>query len=85
MCFSAQTDQAFVKIPKADLETLREDKTNLASVLTYHVLPGRVMSKDLKAGNVKTVQGTDLVASTTGGAVALIEILKIVNGPFKSH
>ena len=43
----APTDAAFAKIPKADLEALLQDKTKLIAVLTYHVVPGTVMAKDV--------------------------------------
>ena len=64
----APTDKAFAKIPKADLDALLKDKAKLKAVLTYHVVPGKVMSKDLKAGKVTTVQGGDVTISTKGGA-----------------
>lgn len=63
----APTDAAFAKIPKADLDALLADKAKLTSVLTYHVVPGNVMAKDVKAGKVKTVQGSDLTLTTSGG------------------
>lgn len=63
----APTDAAFAKIPKADLDALLADKAKLTSVLTYHVVPGSVMAKDVKAGKVKTVQGSDLTLTTSGG------------------
>ncbi|MEY3272279.1 MAG: hypothetical protein RLZZ341_1180 [Pseudomonadota bacterium] len=63
----APTDAAFAKIPKADLDALLKDKAKLTAVLTYHVVPGRVMAKDVKAGSVKTVQGGMLSLGTTGG------------------
>jgi uncharacterized surface protein with fasciclin (FAS1) repeats len=63
----APTDAAFAKVPKADLDALLADKSKLASVLTYHVLPGSVMAKDVKAGKVKTVQGSEVTLSTSGG------------------
>jgi len=63
----APTDEAFAKIPKADLDALLKDKAKLTAVLTYHVVPGKVMAKDVKAGKVKTVQGSELTISTTGG------------------
>ena len=65
----APTDEAFSKIPKADLDALLKDKAKLKAVLTYHVVSGKVMSKDLKAGNVSTVQGSTLMVSTMGGAM----------------
>jgi uncharacterized surface protein with fasciclin (FAS1) repeats len=63
----APTDAAFAKVPKADLDALLADKAKLASVLTYHVVPGAVMAKDVKAGKVKTVQGSELTLGTPGG------------------
>jgi uncharacterized surface protein with fasciclin (FAS1) repeats len=36
-------------------------------VLTYHVVPGKVMAADVKAGKVKTVQGSELTVATAGG------------------
>ena len=65
----APTDEAFAKIPKADLDALLNDKAKLKAVLTYHVVPGKVMSKDLKAGKVTTVQGSDVTISTMGNAM----------------
>lgn len=63
----APTDEAFAKIPKADLDALLKDKAKLSAVLTYHVVSGKVMAKDVKAGKVKTVQGSDLTLATTNG------------------
>lgn len=63
----APTDEAFAKIPKAQLDALLADKAKLTAVLTYHVVPGTVMAKDVKAGMVKTVQGSSITVSTMGG------------------
>jgi uncharacterized surface protein with fasciclin (FAS1) repeats len=63
----APTDEAFAKVPKADLEALLKDKAKLTAVLTYHVVAGKVMAADVKAGKVKTVQGSELTVSTAGG------------------
>jgi len=63
----APTDAAFAKVPKADLDALLADKAKLTKVLTYHVVPGKVMAKDVKAGKVKTVQGGEITVATTGG------------------
>ncbi|NDI21879.1 MAG: fasciclin domain-containing protein [Betaproteobacteria bacterium] len=54
-------------MPKATLDGLLADKAKLAAVLTYHVVPGKVMAKDVKAGNVKTVQGSTLAITTKDG------------------
>jgi uncharacterized surface protein with fasciclin (FAS1) repeats len=63
----APTDEAFAKVPKADLDALLKDKAKLTAVLTYHVVPGKVMAKDIKPGKVKTVQGSELTLATAGG------------------
>ncbi len=63
----APTDAAFAKIPKAQLDALLADKAKLTAVLTYHVVPGKVMAKDVKAGKVKSVQGSELTLATMGG------------------
>jgi len=56
----APTDAAFAKIPADQLNALLADKAMLTKVLTYHVVPGTVMAKDVKAGMVTTVEGQDL-------------------------
>jgi uncharacterized surface protein with fasciclin (FAS1) repeats len=63
----APTDEAFAKVPKAQLDALLADKAKLTAMLTYHVVAGKVMAKDVKAGKVKTVQGSELTIGTTGG------------------
>ena len=63
----APTDAAFAKVPKDQLDALLADKAKLTAVLTYHVVPGKVMAKDVKAGKVKTVQGSEISVSTQGG------------------
>ena len=65
----APTDAAFAKVPKADLDALLKDKAKLTAVLTYHVVPGAVMAKDVKAGKVKTVQGSELTIATSSGVM----------------
>jgi uncharacterized surface protein with fasciclin (FAS1) repeats len=65
----APTDEAFAKIPKADLDALLKDKAKLAGVLTYHVVPAKVMAKDVKAGEVKTVNGKMIKITTDKGVM----------------
>jgi uncharacterized surface protein with fasciclin (FAS1) repeats len=67
----APTDEAFAKLPAGTVESLLkpENKEKLVAVLTYHVVPGKVMAADVKAGKVKTVQGSELTVSTTGGVM----------------
>ena len=57
----APTDDAFAKLPAGAVENLLKDKEKLASVLTYHVVPGKVMSADVvKLKSAKTVQGQEI-------------------------
>ncbi|MBC7501549.1 MAG: fasciclin domain-containing protein [Herminiimonas sp.] len=65
----APTDDAFAKIPKAALDKLLANKTKLKSVLTYHVVPGKIMAADIKPGMIKSVQGAQLTVSTTNGVM----------------
>lgn len=65
----APTDEAFAKLPEGALEGLLQDKEKLAAVLTYHVVPGKVMAADVKPGKVKTVQGQSLTVATKNDAV----------------
>lgn len=65
----APTDAAFAKIPKAQLDALLADKAMLTKVLTYHVVAGKVMAADVKAGSAKSVEGSDLTITTSNGGV----------------
>lgn len=62
----APTDEAFAKVPKADLENLLADPKKLAEVLKYHVVAGKVLAKDVAAlKSVKTLQGKTLTIDST--------------------
>ncbi len=64
----APTDAAFAKLPAGALDSLLKDKAKLTAVLTYHVVPGKVMAGDVvKLKEAKTVQGQSLTVSTAGG------------------
>lgn len=67
----APTDEAFAKIPKAKLDALLKDKAALTKILTYHVVAGKVMAADVKAGKVKSVEGSSLTVAISGGKVKL--------------
>lgn len=73
----APTDEAFAKIPKDQLDALLKDKEKLRAVLTYHVVSGKVMAKDVKPGMVPTVQGQSLTIAVTGGNV-MVDKAKVV-------
>jgi uncharacterized surface protein with fasciclin (FAS1) repeats len=64
----APTDEAFAKIPKADLDALLKDKAKLTAVLTYHVLTANVSSADLKAlKDFGTAQGGRVTIDASKG------------------
>lgn len=67
----APTDEAFAKLPDGTVEDLLkpENKDKLVSILTYHVVPGKVLSTDLagKKMDVKSVQGGELMIDATDG------------------
>ncbi len=66
----APTDEAFAKIPKADLDALLADKEKLTEVLTYHVVAGKVMAADVAGmSSAETVQGSSLNISTADGVM----------------
>ena len=67
----APTDAAFAKLPPGTLDSLLKDKQKLTSVLTYHVVPGKVAAADVKPGQVKTVQGQSLTLAKDGGGVTV--------------
>jgi uncharacterized surface protein with fasciclin (FAS1) repeats len=68
----APTDEAFAKIPKEQLEALLEDQPALTAVLTYHVVPGKVMAADVvKLNSSKTVQGKSVAISAKDGKVQI--------------
>jgi uncharacterized surface protein with fasciclin (FAS1) repeats len=65
----APTNEAFAKLPEGTVEDLLkpENKEKLTGILTYHVIPGKVMFADVKAGKVKTVQGGELEIAVKDG------------------
>ena len=65
----APSDAAFAKLPAGTVEALLKDKAKLAAILTYHVVPGKVMAKDVKAGAVKTANGASLTITTANGVM----------------
>jgi uncharacterized surface protein with fasciclin (FAS1) repeats len=68
----APTDKAFAKVPKEQLEALLKDKEKLQGVLTYHVVPGKVMAADVvKVQSAKTVQGKPVKVVVKDGKVRI--------------
>ena len=67
----APTDAAFAKLPAGTVDDLLkpENKAKLTAILTYHVVPGKVMAADVKSGDVKTVNGKELKVDVEPGSV----------------
>lgn len=68
----APTNAAFAKVPAKTMEDLGKDPARLKAVLTYHVIPAKVMAADVKNNsNVKTVNGANLGVSKAGAFVTV--------------
>ena len=69
----APTNAAFAKLPAGTLENLLkpENKAKLAAILTYHVVPGKVLAADVKTMKAKTVNGKELDIKVNGSNVTV--------------
>lgn len=82
----APTDEAFAALPEGTVEALLNDIPALTAVLTYHVVPGAVMSGDLSDGMMATtVQGSDITIGvgdsvTVNDATVVIADIETSNG-----
>lgn len=68
----APTDEAFAKLPAGTLEALLQDKAKLTAILTYHVVPGKVLASDVvKLDWATTVQGQKVQIKASGNGVMI--------------
>lgn len=67
----APTDDAFKAVPAKTLDALSKDKALLISVLTYHVVPGKLTAGEMKNGPVTTVQGAPVSLYRSGAFVTV--------------
>lgn len=69
----APTDAAFAQLPAGTVEDLLkpENRAKLVAVLTYHVVPGKVLARDVKAGAVPTVNGKAAQVTISYGKVKI--------------
>lgn len=66
----APTDEAFAQIPQETLQAVLADKEKLTAILTYHVVPGKLMAADVvNSTQLQTVQGQSITVSVEGGTV----------------
>ena len=67
----APTDEAFKQLAPGVLNALLKDTRKLKAILTYHVVPGTVAAYNMKAGDIKTLEGTPLLAALVDGKVTV--------------
>jgi uncharacterized surface protein with fasciclin (FAS1) repeats len=65
----APADEAFQKLPSGALQALLRDTAKFKAVLSYHVVKGHFLLQDVKSGEVKTLQGSPLMASVSPSGV----------------
>lgn len=64
----APTDEAFAQIPQDTLQAVLANKEQLTAILTYHVVPGKLMAADVvRSTQLQTAQGQSITVSTEGG------------------
>jgi uncharacterized surface protein with fasciclin (FAS1) repeats len=71
----APTNEAFKAVPAKTMGELAANKDQLKQVLTYHVLPAKSAATDVKAGNMKTVNGANVSVARTANFVTVEEAL----------
>lgn len=69
----APTNEAFKAVPQKTMDALAKDPAMLKDVLTYHVVPGKMVSSDIKSGPLKTVNGATLAVAKAGDFVTVEE------------
>lgn len=76
----APVNAAFAKLPNGTVESLLKDKDQLTSVLTYHVVAGKVMAADaMKLTEAMTVQGQKIKISTNSSGEVMINDAKVIS------
>ena len=67
----APSNDAFNQLPKGVLDKLLQNKKDLVSILSYHVVPGQILSKDAKTMKIRTLNGQDLNLESVGGLITV--------------
>ncbi|MFB6553499.1 fasciclin domain-containing protein [Streptomyces sp. NPDC056405] len=80
----APTNDAFAKIPKADLDKVLNDKAMLTDILTYHVVGQKLAPKDLENGSFETLQKSKLTTSGSDESYTVNDSAKVVCGNVKT-
>ncbi|CAM5695884.1 Fasciclin domain-containing protein OS=Streptomyces alboniger OX=132473 GN=CP975_34670 PE=4 SV=1 [Streptomyces alboniger] len=76
----APTNDAFAKIPKADLDKVLNDKAQLTKILTYHVVGERIAPEDLENGSFETLEKSKLTTSGSGESYKVNDSANVVCG-----
>ncbi|MFE7533657.1 fasciclin domain-containing protein [Streptomyces rhizosphaericola] len=76
----APTNEAFAKVPKADLDALLADKAELTKVLTYHVVGEKLTPKQLEKGSFDTLEKSKLTTAGSGMEYTVNDSSKVVCG-----
>ncbi|WP_327654628.1 fasciclin domain-containing protein [Streptomyces sp. NBC_00483] len=80
----APTNDAFAKIPKADLDKVLNDKAQLTKILTYHVVGQKLEPKDLEKGSFETLEKSKLTTSGSGESYKVNDSANVVCGNVKT-
>ncbi|WP_399945525.1 fasciclin domain-containing protein [Streptomyces sp. BBFR25] len=80
----APTNDAFAKIPKADLDKVLGDKAMLTDILTYHVVGQKLAPKDLEKGSFETLQKSELTTAGSDESYKVNDSAKVVCGNVKT-
>lgn len=82
----APTDEAFAALPQDALQDLLkpENKELLTKILTYHVVPGKLESSQLKAGNIKSVEGGAIDVKVGSGNGVTVNDAKVVQADIQA-
>ncbi|MBO1332279.1 fasciclin domain-containing protein [Streptomyces sp. VRA16 Mangrove soil] len=80
----APTNDAFAKIPKADLDKVLNDKAQLTKILTYHVVGQKLAPKDLENGSFDTLEKSKLTTSGSGESYKVNDSANVVCGNVKT-
>jgi uncharacterized surface protein with fasciclin (FAS1) repeats len=67
----APTEEAFKKLPAGAMNALFKDKAKLKAVLNYHMIAGHVTTRDMKSGDVMTLQGSTLSAVVSSSEIQI--------------
>ncbi|MFJ6940500.1 fasciclin domain-containing protein [Streptomyces sp. NPDC101132] len=80
----APTNEAFAKIPKADLDKVLADKAALTNILTYHVVGQRLTPQQLQNGTFETLQKGTITTAGSGESYTVNDTAKVVCGNVKT-